>query len=64
MMEMCLDNPRSGFADLFATHPSIDGRIKALIKFAGSHDLARSICRPPVKPSEQDEAQAAEKSKR
>ena len=24
VMEMCVDNPRSGFADLFATHPSID----------------------------------------
>jgi heat shock protein HtpX len=24
VMEMCLDNPRSGFADLFATHPSIE----------------------------------------
>jgi heat shock protein HtpX len=24
VMEMCIDNPREGFADLFATHPSID----------------------------------------
>ena len=23
-MEMCIDNPREGFADLFATHPSVD----------------------------------------
>ena len=29
VMEMCVDNPRSGFADLFATHPSIDNRIEA-----------------------------------
>jgi heat shock protein HtpX len=38
VMEMCVDNPRSGFADLFATHPSIDSRIDALVKFAGGHD--------------------------
>ncbi len=24
VMEMCVDNPREGFADLFATHPSIE----------------------------------------
>jgi len=38
VMEMCVDNPREGFADLFATHPSIDSRIKALVDFAGGHD--------------------------
>jgi heat shock protein HtpX len=38
VMEMCVDNPREGFADLFATHPSIESRIKALIAFAGGHD--------------------------
>ena len=38
VMEMCVDNPRSGFADLFATHPSIDKRIAAMVKFAGGHD--------------------------
>jgi heat shock protein HtpX len=40
-MEMCIDNPREGFADLFATHPSVDSRIAALIKFAGGHDPGR-----------------------
>ena len=35
VMEMCLDNPRSGFADLFSSHPSIDDRIDALVKYAG-----------------------------
>ena len=24
VMEMCVDNPREGFADLFATHPSVE----------------------------------------
>jgi len=38
VMEMCLDNPRQGFADLFATHPSVDSRVAALVKFAGGHD--------------------------
>jgi len=38
IMEMCVDNPREGFADLFATHPSIASRADALVKFAGGHD--------------------------
>jgi heat shock protein HtpX len=38
VMEMCVDNPRTGFSDIFATHPSIDARVDALVKFAGGHD--------------------------
>jgi heat shock protein HtpX len=38
VMEMCVDNPRQGFADIFATHPSVDRRVTALIQFAGGHD--------------------------
>ncbi len=38
VMEMCVDNPRSGFSDLFATHPSIDSRIAAIVQFAGGRD--------------------------
>ncbi len=38
VMEMCVDNPRSGFADLFATHPSVDRRIEAIVKYAGGRD--------------------------
>lgn len=38
VMEMCIDNPRSGFADIFATHPSIDKRVAAMVQFAGGHD--------------------------
>jgi heat shock protein HtpX len=38
VMEMCIDNPREGFADIFATHPSVDKRVDALVKFAGGHD--------------------------
>src|SRR4029077_14965777 len=38
VMELCVDNPREGFADLFATHPSVDSRVQALVKYAGGHD--------------------------
>jgi heat shock protein HtpX len=41
VMEMCIDNPREGFADLFSTHPSVDSRVAALVKFAGGHDSGR-----------------------
>jgi heat shock protein HtpX len=38
VMEMCIDNPREGFSNIFDTHPSVEKRIAALIKFAGGHD--------------------------
>jgi heat shock protein HtpX len=38
VMEMCVDNPRQGFGELFDTHPSVDSRVAALVKFAGGHD--------------------------
>jgi heat shock protein HtpX len=38
VMEMCFDNPHSGFADLFSTHPAIDKRVEALIRTAGGRD--------------------------
>jgi len=38
VMEMCIDNPRQGFSNLFSTHPSVEARIQALIKTAGGHD--------------------------
>jgi heat shock protein HtpX len=38
VMEMCVDNPRSGIADLFATHPSIERRVAALVQHAGGRD--------------------------
>jgi heat shock protein HtpX len=38
VMEMCIDNPREEFGDLFDTHPSVDSRVAALVKFAGGHD--------------------------
>lgn len=38
VMEMCIDNPRSGLADLFATHPSVQDRCDALVRMAGGRD--------------------------
>jgi heat shock protein HtpX len=38
VMEMCVDNPRQGFGELFDTHPSVESRVTALVKFAGGHD--------------------------
>ena len=38
VMEMCLDNPRQGFSNIFDTHPPIDSRVAALVQFAGGHD--------------------------
>ncbi len=56
VMEMCLDNPRSGFADLFSSHPSIDDRVEALRKFAGGmEELApppsEGLIAPPASPN-------------
>jgi heat shock protein HtpX len=38
VMEMCVDNPREGFGELFDTHPTVERRVEALVKFAGGHD--------------------------
>jgi heat shock protein HtpX len=46
VMEMCLDNPREGFADLFATHPSVDSRVAALVRYAGGHDPGKLVSPP------------------
>ncbi len=38
VMEMCIDNPRMGFSNIFDTHPPIEARIAAIVKFAGGRD--------------------------
>src|SRR5262249_26790529 len=38
VMEMCIDNPREGFSNIFDTHPPVGARVAALVKFAGGHD--------------------------
>ena len=51
VMEMCIDNPRTGFSDIFATHPSVDARVAALVKFAGGHDPGPLALDVPDEPS-------------
>jgi heat shock protein HtpX len=38
LMEMCVDNPREGFGELFDSHPTVENRVEALVKYAGGHD--------------------------
>ncbi len=62
VMELCVDNPREGFADLFATHPSVDSRVKALVQFAGGHDpgplaLPSDTADAPDEPEESETGQ-------
>jgi heat shock protein HtpX len=62
VMEMCVDNPREGFADLFATHPAIDKRIAAIMTFAGGHDpglIALPEPLPEEAPQAEDQAAPA-----
>ena len=47
VMEMCVDNPRSGFSDLFSTHPSVENRVDRLVRFAGGHDPGPVELPPP-----------------
>jgi heat shock protein HtpX len=53
VMEMCIDNPIEGFADLFASHPSIDRRVDALVRMAGGHDPG-----PVALPDQSEQAQS------
>src|SRR6202163_4800647 len=62
VMEMCVDNPREGFADLFATHPSVDSRVQALVKFAGGHDPGRLAL--PLDTAEEPDDQPRERADR
>lgn len=50
VMEMCVDNPRNEFADLFATHPSVDRRVAALVQYAGGRDLGLSTAQAEAGP--------------
>src|SRR5258707_9899900 len=61
VMEMCIDNPREGhsFADLFDTHPPVDKRIAALIKFAGGHDPRPIALAPPEEETANSSAEDA-----
>jgi len=60
VMEMCLDNPREGFGELFDTHPTVESRVAALVKFAGGHDRGPIALPPPGEaPAESTDEPAA-----
>jgi heat shock protein HtpX len=62
VMEMCVDNPRAGFADMFATHPPMDRRIDALVRMAGGHDPGPLASLPepdPIEAATREEAAGA-----
>jgi len=57
VMEMCVDNPRTGFSNLFDTHPSVDSRVAALVNYAGGHDPGPIALPPPDATDEDVESQ-------
>jgi heat shock protein HtpX len=57
VMEMCIDNPRTDFTDIFATHPSIDKRIDALVRLAGGHDPGPLALAAPEQATEERPAE-------
>ncbi len=60
VMEMCIDNPVEGFADLFASHPSIDRRVDALVRMAGGHDPGPVALPNPSEETQSDVAESVE----
>jgi heat shock protein HtpX len=58
VMEMCVDNPREELSDLFATHPPIEQRIAAIMKFAGGHDPGPLALPDPGAPGQAGPGQA------
>jgi heat shock protein HtpX len=54
VMEMCIDNPREGFSDLFSTHPSVESRVKKLVEVAGGHDPGPLALPAPSEPAQAD----------
>jgi heat shock protein HtpX len=65
VMEMCLDNPREGFSNIFDTHPSVETRIHAIVEFAGGHDPGPLALPPPEtneSEAEQEDSPAEQES--
>src|SRR5947209_4614748 len=60
VMEMCIDNPREGFSNIFDTHPSVDARAAALVKFAGGHDPGPLALPAPAQESQESEEESAQ----
>jgi heat shock protein HtpX len=57
LMELCVDNPRQGFGELFDTHPSVDSRVAALVKFAGGHDPGPLALPPQASDADDDRSE-------
>ena len=64
--EMAIENPRTGFAGMFATHPPIEKRIAALVKYAAGREGTKSRpARPDYRAmAEQQAREAKAKAKR
>jgi len=61
VMEMCIDNPREGFSDIFATHPSIESRVDAIVKYAGGRDPGPlALEAPEAQPQLEDQSEPSE----
>jgi heat shock protein HtpX len=46
--EMFIENPQAEFASLFATHPPIEDRINALVKYAGGRLIEPAMPQTPA----------------
>jgi len=58
VMEMCIDNPREGFSNIFDTHPPVEKRVEALVKFAGGHDPGPLAVEPEEQPAQVEDQSA------
>jgi len=55
--EMAIENPRTGFAGMFATHPPIEKRIAALVQYAAGREGTKSRApRPDYRQMAEDQA--------
>ena len=61
VMEMCVDNPREGFGELFDTHPTVENRVAALVKYAGGHDPGPIALPEPGKSDDDESADSGQK---
>lgn len=64
IQEMAFENPRIGFAGVFATHPPIEKRIEALVKFAGGREDTKSQYKRRRRLDDEPETPAQSSSKR
>jgi heat shock protein HtpX len=58
VMEMCVDNPREEWTDLFSTHPPVEARIKALVEVMGGHDPGPLALPDETEPQEEAQTES------